>query len=1211
MPLDRGKDASKEVDMYLKRIEIAGFKSFARKTVMEFPQGITAIVGPNGSGKSNVIDAVRWVLGEQSAKALRGNKMEEVIFGGSDKKGSLSIAEVTIVFDNYSRRLPLEFEEVAVTRRIDRSGASEYLLNNTPCRLKEILDLFMGTGVGHGTYCIIGSDEIDLLLSSNPMDRRLMVEEVAAVNKYKYKKREASRKLEQTQQNLVRIHDLRMEVFAQLSGLAAQKERAQEYFALKKEIDEISVTLILDALAAFDKRRAQMLAAREGLEQKRIEKENAVISARQELEKLNESLRALRTSHGKEQTKQEEIKLLLERKQGERNLLEEKVAHAESAIERLDIEICECKKRIADLEVEEGRVRQEVDSLVKSLDILRDELLGKRESLDALDERERDRRLYYEETSAKYKELASILALRDKELGENKQRLASRREELEHVDADMLRQKEAFTSLEIEKRRINAVKDERESASFELSNLLKVLRTDLSKELEYRNILNKQLSELKEEFNVASEKLNLLLDLETSLAGFSDGAKAVIKWGEKNDGVVGALGTLIEITAGYEQAIDVAFGRHIQDIIVKTPDIAEKAIDFLKREEKGRSAFLPLTFFNKEAVLPELPKQSFDGFVARAVDVVECEAHIRPIINKLLGKVLLFENLSKAIGALSFKSNENLRDAGFTIVTLDGELIAPLGSVTGGSLKKQRDTVFGRHREIKDTKTRLAEISLREGVLQTDLSNCSFTLKNLEEKINITEQKFAGNNRLVEESERELIIIKTRYDHLLEEENRLVSRKQTVELDMEKFKEDISSKIEEIKLIEDNLIKIEEEVKVAAKALEGGQQERDLLRDAIHAIEVQMAQQEEINRSFERRLADMVAQHREQSGMIKSKEHDNNEIKERTERLLKEKQDYDGIILDLICQQDQSVSILGAIEEDIKRLENDFVKANVQMEKLVKEEERQRERRHELELQQSILETQRQQEVERLTAEFPQVSPHGISYEGEIKELERLLSEKKTAQHALGPVNFSAVEDYNRLEERHEFLTTQESDLTSARTNLEKMIADLDGQSIKQFKETFEALNTEFGAIFGELFKGGRGALRLTNPDNILESGVDVLAQPPGKKMQNLHLLSSGEKALTGIAFLLAILRVKPSPFCLLDEIDAPLDDANIDRFSSKLQEYAHASQFIVVTHNRKTMQTASTLYGVTMDEPGVSKVMSLRLNEVWREEPHELVHQN
>lgn len=1210
--------------MFLKRVEIAGFKSFARKTVMEFSKGITAVVGPNGSGKSNVIDAVRWVLGEQSAKVLRGAKMEEVIFGGSDRKGSLSLAEVTVVFDNTSRRLPLEFEEVAVTRRIDKSGSSEYFLNNSSCRLKEIVDLFMGTGIGHGTYCIIGSDEVDLLLSSNPFDRRMIIEEVAAVNKYKYKKKEAGKKLEQTQQNLVRIHDLRVEVLAQLSGLSSQKDKAQKYFELKKEIDELTITLILDTLASFDKRRAQMVAAKDGLEQKRLEKEEAVKGVRNELEQLDELLRAARTGYGALQAKQEEIRLLFERKQGERNLLKEKLVHGNSFLQKLTDEIGESKKRSGELDVEEMQIKEELAVKMQLLQSLHEELLGRREALEAIDERDKERRSRYEECAARYKELENSVTREERVQSEFKERLTAKNEEQDRVNGDVTRCQDAAFSLKAEWIQINEVKNSRQKSALALASSLKDLENNLLNKEEHKDSLQGDLNSLKGSYEVAKERLKLLQDLETSLAGFSEGTKAALKWGEKEPGIIGALGTLMEVDTGYEQALDVALGRHIQDIVVETHEIAEKAIDFLKKDKKGRATFLPLTFFQDQSKVPpsaevpfvkeDMSKLNQDGFVAYAVDVVKCSPRLRPIINRLLGKIVVFKSLSLALlAAKQGRTNgyDGWRERGFTIVTLDGEFIAHAGTVTGGSVKKERDTVFGRQRGIKDLKKSLEEMAVQESSLQNDLLSCNQELKHILEEKNELKTKFEAQEQLVSISERELVVLKTREEHSQDEEKRLVTRKDTLEQEIEKLSVELTGKEEMIFALKRDLHLKEEEMAAAATSLEAGKEERENIKNSVHSIEIKMAQEEEIQRGLERRLSDFIAQQREYIVLVQTKEREIEELKGNLEELTKEESVCEEVIKELTYKEEETRGKQGVLEEKIAKTEGELGRANISIGKLLKEEERFKERRHEIELQLTILDTQKQQEVDRLTRDFPHVPPQGISYEGEIKELEKALEEKQTAQYALGPVNFSAVEDYNRLDERHIFLAGQETDLTEARSNLEKMISDLDEQSIKQFKETFEALNAEFGNIFTDMFKGGKGALRLTNPDNLLESGVDVLAQPPGKKTQNLHLLSSGEKALTGIAFLLAILRVKPSPFCLLDEVDASLDDANIDRFSKKLEEYSHASQFIVVTHNRKTMQTANTLYGVTMDEPGVSKIMSLRLDEVCKEDPHELVYQS
>lgn len=1208
--------------MFLKRIEVAGFKSFAKKTILEFSHGITAIVGPNGSGKSNMIDAMRWVLGEQSAKSLRGSKMEEVIFAGSDKRGSFSIAEVTVVFDNSSCRLPLEFEEISVTRRIDRGGSSEYLLNNNPCRLKEILDLFMGTGIGQGTYCIIGSDEIDMLLSSNPLDRRIMIEEVAAVNKYKHKKRDALKKLDQTRQNLVRISDLRAEVEGSLNSLAAQKEKAQKYFQLKKEIDDITIALLLDSLTTFNNRQSQILAAKEGVEQKCHEKEDAISEARKELETLNESLTGLKGQKEKEQEKHDETRILLERKQGELNLINEKVANTKNNLEKITEEITESAKSFNELNTEECCVRKELEDALGLLDSMSKDLLGKREAEEALAEANKDQQKAYDDIIIKQKELLAKNTAQEREKVEIVERITAREDEFKRVKVDLTRLKDASQSLEGENIQAQGIKEQRENKYCTLKESIKELEQNIATAQEETKKTITNLSELKDIEGRANERLQLLNEMEESFAGFSEGVREALKWGKENEGIRGALGSLIEVDTGYERALDVALGRHIQDIVVKDHITAEKAIEFLKKEQKGRATFLPLTFLKDTFTIPPykeyLHKKIKDGnigFTAQAIDVIHYPDYLHPIIYRFLERVIICDTLSNALKAIQNTDSHEWLDLlnknGFTIVTLDGEIIAPSGAVTGGSPKKERETIFGRQREIRELKAKIKEIMAEEERLLSLLHEHEKLLEKLKEEEITAKKELELLLNLLNEVNKDILVLSTRQEHLKEEEKRLTKRQEILLDEIKLLNLELKEKENQDKNIKEECLQVDSEAAKNEEALSIAKKEQECLKDQIHSILIKIAQQEEIKRALERQMSDILREKEEKSSLKSFKEREINCLQESLCLLKKEEEDCTNAICKFTEQEKEFNITLSLIEDKIREVENNVSKINAQIEKLIKEESRLKERCHELELQLTILETQKQQETLRLTKDFPHIAPNGIEYDGDIKELEKNLEKKVEEQRALGSVNFSAVNDYERMEERHGFLEKQESDLTSARSSLKNMISDLDEQSIKQFKETFETLNKEFGLIFEELFKGGTGALKLTEPSNILESGVDVMAQPPGKKMQNLHLLSSGEKALTGIAFLLAILRVKPAPFCLLDEIDASLDDANIDRFSQKLKEYSTLSQFIVVTHNRKTMQTANTLYGVTMEEPGISKVISLRLEEFLEEENRELVCQN
>ncbi|WP_374712169.1 chromosome segregation protein SMC [Symbiobacterium terraclitae] len=1188
--------------MYLKRLEIFGFKSFAEKTELEFTPGITAVVGPNGSGKSNVSDAIRWVLGEQSARALRGGSMADVIFAGSDGKRAMGFAEVSLVLDNSDGALPLDFTEVMITRRVDRSGEGEYFINQVPCRLKDVQDLFLDTGIGKENYSIIGQGRIDEILSSKPEDRRALFEEAAGISRYKARKREAQRRLQETEQNLLRITDIIGELTANMDTLAQQAEKAGLYTELDQELTRLDVGLLAYQLRGVMARLEQQREENATLARKAAEvaqrmqtTEEALEVARQLVAALDEELGVLSVQLTEAAGRQERAEGRLALAQQQQQAVEADRARLARELEALSGRLKHVEAELAGLAEREAAVRQDAAGLCEELAALE----------AACQEAERASLAAQAEVEARKDRIVAVLQLEaekrngaqaaDRAAEEAARRLARLQAERERAESDAARTSERTAQLA--------------EARGELERQRAAHQAELAELAAERNATDRRLqalqarhAELREQIQAASSRLGAIEELISGFEGYQRGPRTVLQGREKGApwaaDVLGAVAEVIRTEARYEKAIEVALGGAVQNLITATDEGAKAAIEHLKRTGGGRATFLPLNTIRPQSYRPDEEREfrGAPGILGVAIDLVRFEERFRPAIAALLGRTLIAENLDAAL-ALGRKTGQRFR-----VVTLDGELLAAGGALTGGAAGGQGSGLLAREREREELTARLAALKgelqetraayeaeqARRTALGQRIQDAEGRLRALETRLTQTE---GDEQRLADEARRWAQLLETH-----------AQEGAAIEAEIRAARESAAALREELAFLAAEREALEAEV--GRLTADGRQRDEALARrrQELTDVQVRLAGLQEQLRGVEaqRRRAES-----ERAGLLADRDQREQEQAALAARL-------EELAADLEAARAE------AEEAALSRARLAEERDSVQARKLAAQEQvnaRERELRS-LRRSQTELQNRCQQgEVEeaRLTSEQEGlVARLAEQYElTPAAALERALPEEETefarARIAalreqireLGPVNLQAIDDYRNARERLAFLQAQEADLEEAKSSLYRAIKELDKRIKTHFYESFQEIRRAFQQVFGELFEGGKADLQLVDENDLLETGIEIIAQPPGKKAQPLSLLSGGERAMTAIALLFALLRVRPSPFVVLDEVEAALDEANVERFGRYLQNASRESQFICITHQRGTMEVADTLYGVTMEGTGVSRVVSVRLVDI------------
>ncbi|MGW8441284.1 chromosome segregation protein SMC [Paenibacillus sp. S33] len=1182
--------------MFLKRIELAGFKSFADKTEMEFVRGITAVVGPNGSGKSNISDGIRWVLGEQSAKSLRGGKMEDIIFAGSDARKAVNYGEVSLTLDNEDQALPLDFGEVTVTRRVHRSGDSEYFINRQSCRLRDITELFMDTGIGKEAYSIIGQGRIEEILSTRSEDRRGIFEEASGIVKYKSRKKDAVRKLDETEQNLLRIHDLVSELEDQIGPLKEQSEKAIHFKELRGELKSKEISMYVHQIEQIHTSWSDATSKLALLQQEQLQLSTVVSRHDAMLESDRNELRQL-----EEQVEQLQRDLLqyseaTEKSEGYGELLKERTRNLEANREQLILSLSTSESRHSERRSELDQLNEKLSALNVELDELRARLSDEEAKLIGVTGGISQE----QEESLK----GGLLELMNQ--------MAQARNEIRYTD----QQKEAL------ERRVTRVSDESgkwEAQKVQLEQRKKGLEAAIQK-------LGQEISSLRSGYIQGSEKYQALQklleenqgtvrkweqkreaqisrrdtmkEMQDDFDGFMLGVKEVLKAARKETlhGVHGAVAELIRVPEHLEQAMETALGASVQHIVMENESVSRQAISFLKQRQLGRATFLPMDVIRPRQIGAGERQiaEGAEGFVGIGADLVQYDDRYAGIVGSLLGNVVIARTLEDA-NRIAARCQYRYR-----VVTLEGDVVNAGGSMTGGSQFKKNANLLGRKRQLDQ----------------------------LDQDIVDTEQQIARLRQSAIDTKRQLEETQTRLDELRHggdvkrgEEQQMAMELKQLEHELRHVLEQVAASGQEKKGFDQEIKELETSREEALIKLTALEEEEKKTHQAIHAAEFARKANESAKEQLQGELTNLKVR----EGKL---DQERFSLEEQLRRL---RGDYDTLGKD----SRQNKTLLASIEADLLTNEQETVKQieNLNQYRLKKEEAAQqlefkraarsslskklevaendtKEQRIQLK---SVEELLRQTEigVNRLDVELENVlkklsDDYELSYElakqrypipedieGTQSEVERL----KRGISALGEVNLGAIEEYQRVHERYTFLDEQKSDLVEAKTTLYQVIREMDEEMSKRFKTTFDAIRREFGTVFSKLFGGGRADLVLLDPERLLETGIDIVAQPPGKKLQNLQLLSGGERALTAMALLFAILHVKPVPFCVLDEVEAALDEANVVRFAQYLREFSEQTQFIVVTHRKGTMEESDVLYGVTMEEGGVSKLVSVKLD--------------
>lgn len=1188
--------------MRIKRLDITGFKSFMERSVFTFGDGVTGIVGPNGCGKSNVVDAIRWVMGEQSAKNLRGRGMEDVIFNGSESKPPLSMAEVSLTFTmDPSDSLPEHLAglpEVTVTRRLFRNGDSEYLINKTTCRLLDITELFLGTGVGTKAYSIIEQGRVGLIVSSKPEDRRHILEEAAGVTRYKARRRAAERKLEATQANLLRVTDLTSEMERRLESLQRQVKKAEKYKKLKARMREIDLHVAAHRYLAL---HAEARVIQEKLQSLNSEEREAVERVRQ----LEEQI--------------EKRRVELEAEAQALQKLAEEVHAQESAVQRDDQALAYLRKDMEETSARAAQAEQELAVLLarqaevsEALAAREAELSGiagawkedevaqqvAQEELRRISQLQTEVALRLEQDRAALLTVASRLANHESNLVNLARRradLGARRERLQAEVATLREQEQQLeatrqeATLRVEESR-HAAHEFAERKGQEEEALLRTRQAFTENEV--------RVISLREELSDKRSRLASLEALQRDYEGYDRGVRAVMaRAGEqaRQQGIFGLVADVLSVPQRYERAVEAALGERLQHVIVESRDRGLELLEYLKSAAEGRGSFLPVPLQER---LPQVvaADTSRPGVLANACEVVSCEEPLRPVAQLLLGDVLIVEDLA---AARAYASGEV---PSCTLVTLDGEVFRADGTLTGGEREGAAVGALQKKREMAELAEEVARVEAeynalltRHYSLQKQMGDTEDLLRGLAKNQHAEELSLASQEKDLHQAGADLARVRERLAALEAEEQQLA------QMDAGLAHEEESSRGEVAHGQADREAR-EERVRLLSSELEALKQRAEDYSARLTALRVKVAASGERGEAARKELESLLAQKRDMAERVERMETTVRESALRLAELRARIAETEAARAQRAEELRQSSEHLetrrsahSAASTEVREQDTLFKELRGKLDGITQglSQMMLREREISLELEHLVagIRERHQVELPELLPQYEQQPPLGPEAEEELKEL-------RGQVERMGEINLTAIDEHAELSQRYEFLNGQKSDLQGSLEKLQQAIARIDATSRERFKQTFDVVNEKFQAIFPRLFGGGRASLVLTPEAPGMEPGVEIVAQPPGKKLQSVNLLSGGEKALTAVALIFAIFLIKPTPFCLLDEVDAPLDEGNVGRYNEMVREMSSQSQFILITHNKRTMEMADTLYGVTMEEPGISKLVSVRLRE-------------
>ncbi len=1185
--------------MYLKKVEIQGFKSFADKIEIEFKDDITAIVGPNGSGKSNISDAIRWVLGEQSIKNLRGNKMEDVIFSGTDKRRALGYAEVSIIFDNMDKLIPIDYNEIMITRRVFRSGESEYYINKNSCRLKDIKELFMDTGIGKDGYSIIGQGRIEEILSNRPEDRRNIFEEAAEIVKYKWRKESSEKKLDKTQANLVRIKDLIYEINKQALVLEDESKKATIFTSLYNKLREIEVNIFIKEIKKFNIQidNINLEIDEINLEISTSEREKHIIEEKYNL--LKNTIDDMDNKIEEARSSKLSISGSLDQLKNSITLHLEKENFHKKDLERLIKEKSDLNRSLENIKNMELDLISEKSSIKDSLESLNEEYEKKDSKTKEIDNQIIDKEEYIEKTKSEYLNIYNNASdIRNKldnmdSFNDNiARRLDEQKLEKENVENRLITNKELLKKTIYEEDILLNSISELSSTLDEL--LIQKNKISTTQEDDYKSIKD---MEIKLQGLISNQ--SVYRSMEEGYEGYFKSVKnlllAVNKSKDMKEGYLGVVADLLKVDEKFERAIDISLGSNVQNLVMNKDEDAKRLIDYLKINRLGRVTFLPLNTIKGNSI--NLNKNDIEKYniLGLGNELIKYDEIYENIFKYLLGRTIIIQDIESAMAYSSKYKHMN------RIVTLDGDVLNPGGSMTGGSYGNNTISIINRKNRIKSLNVEINNLQESLDVLRSKSSSNNIEmekveriiLKNKEDKKNLELELLENNNNksvFKNEISRLEVELQKIFDQILNLETEIGG--------LSHNKEGLRIELEELDLEAD---KLDSEVKNLTEDLKKYRTSKESSGNELTDLKIKINIMENTLRNLNDKLGLQLLEIESNKVILFQKENNILEIQRELETTNNEKILVQERIENLIIEEKEASEEFNRLTEN----KNNFMKTFYEEQNRLKDItnklsifERQKSKQ---EIKLAKNELQVENNHIKLLEDYELTFESGLAYEIDIPNMQKASEEVKTLKFEikeLGSVNIGSIEEYSKTKERLEFITSQQEDLLFSRESLREIIKDIEKKMRIQFIHSFNEINHNFNEIFAVLFSGGTAKLVLEEGEDVLTSGIEIVVQPPGKKLQTLSLLSGGEKSLTAVALLFAILKTKPAPFCILDEIDAALDEANISRYTNYLKHFNDDTQFILITHRKTTMEIANVLYGVTMAEEGISKLISVKLKD-------------
>lgn len=1177
--------------MYFKRIEMHGFKSFAEPVIIDFHEGITCIIGPNGSGKSNISDAIRWVLGEQSPKMLRGGKMEEVIFAGTASRKSRGMAEVTLVIDNETGMLSIPYNEVAITRRMYRSGESEYAINKNQCRLRDIRELIMDTGIGVDGYSLIGQGKISDIVSNKTESRREIFEEAAGIVMYRTKKAESERKLQSTSANLERINDIIGEIESRIDGLQEDSKKAKEYIGLRDQYKVLEINITLKNIESLELKNEyikddimEMQDKLQDIEDHKTKMEHSLAENKKKSEELEQAITCSRETlldHVNE------INRLVNRGQ----LSKERLIFIEENLKQLNIEIADLEEKLQKEQRSEAELLQTKKQLHRELEQMNNQLQEKIDRqkdlvernariVEAAEEQKNEIFALSSEINRKVSEVTSLKNLQDT-LSQRKQKV------LEEKGWGEGHNREALDLL-------NKRKTERNDLEQQIEEVTKrgtLLREQHRSKTAQEQTLTRKVADLSMKLGQLSSRKKTIEEMEHNYEGYNYAVKFIMKAAPA--GVWGVVAELISVPSGYETAIETALGAALQNIVCENDQSAQNAISLLKQNKAGRLTFLPLSSIRGGRGSFSNDVARAEGFCGFGTECIDFDQRYKPVIDYLLGRVVIMDNMDHAV-EISKKAG------GFRYVTLEGEIVNASGAITGGKYRNKTADLLERKAEITKLSEELERIRSKKGACNEVLADLRNVIASEETQLKHTEEEYRALEMTLLSKNNDIQVTESGLSDYKENSSKWNGELGTIDAEQRRSQKMINTLMEEKCKGQQAIAELEAAIEESQKESQWRKAEIEALAEEITADRVKAAASES-KKSNTDALAARIQNTIEE---LKKQKQDK---ETRRKELLEEKSvlGFDHTDIETIVKQkeEQKANLESYIEEVTEERAAAATAVNrITQEKEAAEEQITafRNQKYELEIKQAKNETQLDAYKDRLWEDFEVSYIQAVEFKKNHFVMAEAVKENrqiKARMKALGEINIGAIAEYEKVSERYHFLTNQRADILDAMESLNHIIEDMDKTIKIKFKESFDQVVINFEKVFSELFGGGHAELRLEDETNPLESGIDIIAQPPGKKLQNINLLSGGEKTMTAMALMFAVLTTKPTPFCILDEVEAALDDANIERFAAYLKKFTEI-QFTLVTHQKATMEHADVLYGVTMPEQGVSKVLSLDLND-------------